>query len=124
MAEAERYLPALLERVDELQARHGLAREPLLLRITGCPNGCARPYLAEVALVGKAPGRYNLHLGGDARGTRLNVLHRENVDEPAFLAELDQLFAAWAAERAAGERFGDFLWRTGRVALPPQRAAV
>jgi sulfite reductase (NADPH) hemoprotein beta-component len=123
MAEAERYLPALLARVDDLQAKHGLAGEPLLLRITGCPNGCARPYLAELALVGKAPGRYNLHLGGDSRGTRLNVLHRENVDEPAFLAELDRLFAAWAAERTAGERFGDFLWRTGRVSAPARVTA-
>lgn len=124
MAEAERYLPALLERVDDLQSKHGLAREPLILRITGCPNGCARPFLAEVALVGKAPGRYNLHLGGDARGSRLNVLHRENVDEPTFLAELDRLFAAWSAERTAGERFGDFLWRTGRVSAPARVASA
>jgi sulfite reductase (NADPH) hemoprotein beta-component len=115
MAEAERYLPQLTGRVESLLDKHGLAREPLILRITGCPNGCARPYLAEVALVGKAPGRYNLHLGGDARGQRLNVLHRENLDEPAFLAELDPLFAAWAAERRPAERFGDFLWRTGRL---------
>jgi sulfite reductase (NADPH) hemoprotein beta-component len=118
MAEAERYLPQLTGRVESLLEKHGLAREPLILRITGCPNGCARPYLAEIALVGKAPGRYNLHLGGDARGQRLNVLHRENVDEPAFLAELDPLFAAWAAERRPAERFGDFLWRTGRLASP------
>jgi sulfite reductase (NADPH) hemoprotein beta-component len=115
MAEAERYLPQLTGRVESLLEKHGLAREPLILRITGCPNGCARPYLAEIALVGKAPGRYNLHLGGDARGQRLNVLHRENVDEPAFLAELDPLFAAWAADRRPAERFGDFLWRTGRL---------
>ncbi|MCZ8130500.1 MAG: assimilatory sulfite reductase (NADPH) hemoprotein subunit [Steroidobacteraceae bacterium] len=118
MAEAERYLPTLLDRVEALQARHGLGGEPLILRITGCPNGCARPYLAEIALVGKAPGRYNLHLGGDARGQRLNVLHRENVDEAGFLAVLDELFAAWAADRVPGERFGDFLWRTGRIATP------
>jgi sulfite reductase (NADPH) hemoprotein beta-component len=118
MAEAERYLPQLTGRVEDLLRKHGLADEPLILRITGCPNGCARPYLAEIALVGKAPGRYNLHLGGDARGQRLNVLHRENVDEPAFLVELDSLFGAWAAERRPDERFGDFLWRTGRLARP------
>jgi len=115
MAEAERYLPAFTERVHALLHPLGLAGEPLSLRITGCPNGCARPYLAEIALIGKAPGRYNLQLGGDARGERLNVLHLENVAESAILAELDQLFAAWAAERTLAERFGDFLWRTGRV---------
>ena len=116
MAEAERYLPQLLGRVEALLERHDLAALPLILRITGCPNGCARPYLAEIGLVGKAPGRYNLHLGGDARGQRLNVLYRENVDEPAFLELLDGLFAAFAAEREGEERFGDFLWRSGRLA--------
>lgn len=116
MAEAERYLPQLLGQVESLLQRHGVADLPLSLRITGCPNGCARPYLAEVGLVGKAPGRYNLHLGGDARGQRLAVLHRENLDEAAFVAELDGLFGAYAHERVPDERFGDFLWRTGRIA--------
>jgi len=115
MAEAERYLPQLLARVEELQGRHGIASDPLILRITGCPNGCARPYLAEIGLIGKAPGRYNLHLGGDARGQRLAVLVRENLDEAEFLAELDRQFAAYAAGREPGERFGDFLWRSGRL---------
>jgi len=119
MAEAERYLPQLLARVEPLLERHGIAGEPLTLRITGCPNGCARPYLAEIGLVGKAPGRYNLHLGGDARGSRLNVIYRENVDEAGFLAELDGLLGAYAAERETGERFGDFLWRTQRISAPP-----
>jgi sulfite reductase (NADPH) hemoprotein beta-component len=118
MAEAERYLPQLLGRVEGLLERHGVAALPLSLRITGCPNGCARPYLAEIALIGKAPGRYNLHVGGDARGERLNVLYRENVDEPAFLAVLDGLLAAWSAERSADERLGDFLWRSGRLPVP------
>jgi sulfite reductase (NADPH) hemoprotein beta-component len=104
-----------------LLAAHGLRDEPLSVRITGCPNGCARPYLAEVALVGKAPGRYNLHLGGDGRGQRLNVLHLENVDEPAILAVLDAAFARWAAERQPGERFGDFAWRSGLVGAQPQQ---
>jgi sulfite reductase (NADPH) hemoprotein beta-component len=115
MAEAERYLPAFGRSVERVLAGHGLRGEPLVLRITGCPNGCARPYLAEVALVGKAPGRYNLHLGGDGRGQRLNVLYRENVDEAAILAALDEAFARWAAERHPGERFGDFVWRAGLV---------
>jgi sulfite reductase (NADPH) hemoprotein beta-component len=115
MAEAERYLPGFGRQVERLLDHHGLREEPLVLRITGCPNGCARPYLAEVALVGKAPGRYNLHLGGDGRGQRLNVLYRENVDEPAILAALDEAFARFAAERHPGERFGDFAWRAGLV---------
>jgi sulfite reductase (NADPH) hemoprotein beta-component len=118
MAEAERYLPSLSAKLLDLLGRHGLGDEPLGLRITGCPNGCARPYLAEIGLVGKAPGRYNLMLGGDSIGQRLNVLHRENIDEPAILDTLDTLFHDWAAERTPGERFGDFLWRTGRIKAP------
>ncbi len=112
MAEAERYLPDLITRIEARLALHGLAGTPLLVRVTGCPNGCARPYLAEIGLVGKAPGRYNLHLGGDAAGQRLNTLYRENVGEAAMLAALDPLFARYAAERQTAERFGDFLWRS------------
>lgn len=111
MAEAERYLPTLVERVETLLARHGLSQEPITLRITGCPNGCARPYVAEIALVGKAPGRYNLYLGGDARGQRLNRLHRENVDEAGMLESLDAAFASFALQRRGGESFGDFCVR-------------
>jgi sulfite reductase (NADPH) hemoprotein beta-component len=115
MAEAERYLVRLTRLVDEQLAKNGLAGAPLVLRITGCPNGCARPYLAEIALVGKAPGRYNLFLGGDGRGQRLNVLYLENVDEPTILAALDAAFARYARERTTDERFGDFAWRSGLV---------
>jgi sulfite reductase (NADPH) hemoprotein beta-component len=122
MAEAERYLPDLLRHVDAALARHGVAGRPFGLRITGCPNGCARPYVAELALVGKALGRYNLHLGGDALGSRLNVLYRENIDEATFLAELDALVGAWAAQSLPEERFGDFLWRTQR--LPGAAAGI
>jgi sulfite reductase (NADPH) hemoprotein beta-component len=115
MAEAERYLPSLLRSVEERLAAHGLHDLPLSLRITGCPNACARPYLAEIGLIGKAPGRYNLYLGGDERGQRLNVLYRENVDEPTILAALDEAFGRYAAERQADERFGDYAWRAGLV---------
>jgi sulfite reductase (NADPH) hemoprotein beta-component len=118
MAEAERYLPAVTTALDSLMQRHGVGGEPLLFRISGCPNGCSRPYLAEIALVGKAPGRYNLHLGGGRDGTRLNRLYRENVDEEGALAALDPLIAAWAEERQAGEAFGDFLHRSGRLEAP------
>jgi sulfite reductase (NADPH) hemoprotein beta-component len=116
MAEAERYLPRLTRLVEERLAAHGLAGTPLSLRITGCPNGCARPYLAEVALIGKAPGRYNLHLGGDGRGQRLNVLHLENVDAATIVDALDTAFGRYAAERLGDERFGDYAWRAGLVA--------
>ncbi len=118
MAEAERYLPAFVAELERLLAKHGLAGEPLLARMTGCPNGCARPQLAEVALIGKAPGRYNLYVGGDSRGQRMNRLHRENLDEASILAEIDTLIARWARERQARERFGDFvhrLWPTGPI---------
>ena len=112
MAEAERYLPEFTGKVEDLLGRHGLLKENISLRITGCPNGCARPYLAEIALVGKAPGRYNLFLGGDAEGLRLNRLARENIDEAEILATLDELFAQFVRGRNKGESFGDFAKRT------------
>ncbi len=113
MAEAERYLPDLLDRLEALLERHGLRDAPINLRVSGCPNGCSRPYLGEIALVGKAPGRYNLMLGADHRGQRLNTLHRENIDEPAILAELDAVLARYAGERHPEEGFGDFVMRSG-----------
>jgi len=115
MAEAERYLPQLLDKVEALLEQHDLSDAPIHLRVSGCPNGCSRPYLGEIALVGKAPGRYNLMLGADARGQRLNVLQRENVDEAEILATLDPLFARYAAEREPREGFGDFLLRSGVI---------
>jgi sulfite reductase (NADPH) hemoprotein beta-component len=117
MAEAERYLPAFVDRLEARLATHGLDGADLHLRISGCPNGCSRPYLAEIALVGKAPGRYNLMLGADHRGQRLNTLYRENIDETTLLDSLDPLFRQYAEQRDAGERFGDFLIRSGVVTL-------
>jgi sulfite reductase (NADPH) hemoprotein beta-component len=118
MAESERYLPALLPKLEAQLERHGLADAPILLRLSGCPNGCSRPYLGEIALVGRAPGRYDLRLGADFRGQRLNRLYRENIDEEVILAVLDPLFARYARERSAGEGFGDFLVRIGEVDVP------
>ena len=118
MAEAERYLPTLLDKTEVLLDRHGLRDAPIHLRISGCPNGCSRPYLGEIALVGKAPGRYNLMLGADHRGQRLNTLHRENIDEAAILSELDALFARYAGERIGGQHFGDFLVAANIVSIP------
>ncbi|MDO1529324.1 assimilatory sulfite reductase (NADPH) hemoprotein subunit [Fulvimonas sp. R45] len=122
MAESERYLPALLPKLEALLDRHGLLDEPILLRLSGCPNGCSRPYLGEIALVGRAVGRYDLRLGADFAGRRLNRALRENIDEAEILRELDALFARYAAERAPDERFGDFLVRSG--ALPAPRHAI
>lgn len=115
MAEAERYLPDLVERVNVLLDRHGLNNQPIVLRMTGCPNGCARPFVAEIALVGKAPGRYNLYLGGGHHGERLNKLFRENIDESQILSELDSLFESYAKNRQEHEAFGDFCIRSGAV---------
>ncbi|HET9033198.1 MAG TPA: assimilatory sulfite reductase (NADPH) hemoprotein subunit [Dokdonella sp.] len=119
MAEAERYLPDLLGKVEALLAKHALVETPIHLRISGCPNGCSRPYLGEIALIGKAPGRYNLMLGADRRGQRLNALYRENIADREILAELDKLFARYAAGRQPDEGFGDFLVRSDVVRPRP-----
>ncbi len=111
LAEAERYLPDLTAKVESLLQKHGLIEEPISLRITGCPNGCARPYLAEIALVGKALGQYSLFLGGDSNGTRLNKLTHENVNEAQILDILDQWLSAFVLQRQADESFGDFIDR-------------
>ena len=118
MAEAERYLPHFVSAFEALLHTHGLKNAPIHLRISGCPNGCSRPYLGEIALVGKAPGRYNLMLGADHRGERLNTLYRENIAEPEILAALDPLLAHYAEQREGNERFGDFLIRTDLLRLP------
>jgi sulfite reductase (NADPH) hemoprotein beta-component len=118
MAESERYLPNLLPKLETLLDRHGLIDAPILLRLSGCPNGCSRPYLAEIALVGRAPGRYDLRLGADFQGQRLNQAYRENVDEAVILEVLDGLFGRYADERTQGEYFGDFLLRVGVLSEP------
>jgi sulfite reductase (NADPH) hemoprotein beta-component len=115
LAESERYLPDLLDALDARLAAHGLSRDDIVIRMTGCPNGCARPYLAEIGLVGKGPGRYNLYLGAAFDGSRLSKLYAEDVDHAAIIRELDPLFATYAAERKAGEHFGDFVIRAGFV---------
>ncbi|GAB2948946.1 assimilatory sulfite reductase (NADPH) hemoprotein subunit [Hymenobacter coalescens] len=114
-AEAERYLPQLLDRLDAVIRAHGLANEGILIRMTGCSNGCARPYLGEIGLVGKAVGRYNLYLGASHSGERLNKLYREMLDEDGIIGELTPLLAAYAQQRQPTERFGDFVVRQGYV---------
>lgn len=121
MAESERYAPVLLPKLEALLDKHGLLDAPILLRLSGCPNGCSRPYLGEIALVGRALGRYDLRLGANFTGERLNTLYRENVAEPEILAALDELFAAYAATREGDEKFGDFLVRSGAIPAPTQK---
>ncbi len=110
-AEAQRYLPALISNIEPLLKKNGLHQEDIILRMTGCPNGCARSYIAEIGFIGTAPGKYNLQLGGDHTGMRLNKVYKESLDETAILQELDLLFSRFAKERNAKESFGDFAVR-------------
>jgi sulfite reductase (NADPH) hemoprotein beta-component len=113
MAESERYLPGLLAKLDPIVQAAGLAQEPIVMRMTGCPNGCARPYLAEIGLVGKNLGKYNLYLGAGPNGERLNKLYREGLTDAEIVATLQPMLERFARERNAGERFGDFVIRAG-----------
>jgi sulfite reductase (NADPH) hemoprotein beta-component len=111
LAEGQRYLPSLIGKIELLLVKYNLSQEDMIIRMTGCPNGCGRPNLAEIGFVGTAHGHYNLHLGSDETGTRLNKIFKENLDEPAILKELDSLFASFQKERNTSERFGDFTLR-------------
>lgn len=111
LAEAQRYMPAFLTKVEALLDRHDLLNEHISIRMTGCPNGCARPYMAEIGLVGTAPGHYNLMIGADVIGQRLNTLFKPNIDEQQILATLDALFLQFKNERNEAEPFGDFVHR-------------
>jgi len=116
MADSERYLPGLITKIDTILKAHGLFEEPITLRMTGCPNGCARPYIAEIGLTGRAPGKYNLYFGGGFHGQRLNKMYLENVGEAAILSALDKVLGHYARDRKQGEHFGDFALRAGYVA--------
>lgn len=116
MAEAERYLPDAVTQIESMLAKHNLADESIIYRITGCPNGCGRAMLAEVGLVGKGPGKYNLHLGGNREGTRIPKMYRENITDTEIMSILDDLIARWAKERTEDEAFGDFVVRVEIVA--------
>lgn len=110
-AEAERYLPSLVTKIESILDQHGLFKEEIVIRMTGCPNGCGRPYLAEIGFVGKSEGHYNLYLGGNFNGTRLNTLFKETLTEDEILAELQPIIADYAQNRTDGEKFGDFVIR-------------
>jgi sulfite reductase (NADPH) hemoprotein beta-component len=111
LAESERMLPALIDRVEQLCAEVGLAGEEIIIRSTGCPNGCARPYMAEIAFVGKAPNKYQIYLGGSENGTRLNRLYKDSVKGDDILNELRPVLSRFVKERTPGERFGDWCHR-------------
>ncbi|MBF4337105.1 assimilatory sulfite reductase (NADPH) hemoprotein subunit [Vibrio anguillarum] len=116
MAEAERFLPQFVTDVETILQKHALPKEEnIILRVTGCPNGCGRAMLAEIGLVGKAPGRYNLHLGGNRAGTRVPKMYKENITDVQILQEIDELVGRWASERLEGEGFGDFTIRAGII---------
>ncbi|ODV61992.1 sulfite reductase (NADPH) subunit beta ASCRUDRAFT_69698 [Ascoidea rubescens DSM 1968] len=117
MAESERYLPVIITKLEEALEEYGLRHDSIVMRMTGCPNGCSRPWLAEIALVGKAYDTYNLLLGGGYHGQRLNKLYRSNVKEKEILKILKPLFKRWSLERHQGEHFGDFLIRA-KVIMP------
>lgn len=115
MAESERYFPTLLSKMEAIMEEAGLHDEEIVIRMTGCPNGCARPFLAEIAFTGKAPGKYNLYLGGGFAGERLNKLYRENIGEKEILDTLKPILQRYALERQEGEHFGDFVIRAEYV---------
>ena len=112
LAEAQRYMPSLISKIEPLLEKHQLQNESIIMRMTGCPNGCARPYATEIGLVGTAPGRYNFHIGGDNEGQRLNKLFKESLDESQILSELDSLFGSFKEKRNSKESFGDYALRT------------
>ena len=116
MAEAERYLPDAVTELEGILNKHGLAQDSIIFRVTGCPNGCGRAMLAEVGLVGKGPGKYNFHIGGNREGTRIPKMYRENISEQEIMNELDSLIGQWAKERNENEAFGDFVIRKDIIA--------
>lgn len=115
MAESERYLPTLINKIEGLLDEAGLNEEEITIRMTGCPNGCARPALAEIAFIGKAPGKYNMYLGGGFTGDRLNKLYKENIGEDEILESLKPILIQYGKEKNDGEHFGDFVIRKGII---------
>ena len=115
MAESERYLPTLMDELDEILVALGLSDDSIAIRSTGCPNGCGRPFLGEIGLVGKAPGKYNLYLGAGLDGMRLNKLYKQAITHDEIVSELKPVLEDFAGNRNDQERFGDFCIRQGYV---------
>jgi sulfite reductase (NADPH) hemoprotein beta-component len=124
LAESERIMPDFISRIEDLLKEVGLADEEIVIRMTGCPNGCARPYMAELGFVGKAPNKYQLYVGGNESSTRLNKLWRENVKGEDVLSVLRPTLIQYAAERNPGERFGDWADRKQIAQVPAKAAAA
>lgn len=120
LAEAERYLPTLITELEESLEENGLRHDAITIRMTGCPNGCARPFIAEIGFVGRGPAAYNVYLGGGFAGQRLSKLYRENLPADKIKPLLAPIFARYAKERNEGERFGDFCIRNGYVTATVQ----
>jgi len=116
MAEAERYLPTLIDKLEPILEEAGILDEEINIRMTGCPNGCARPALGEIAFIGKSPGKYNMYLGAGFSGDRLSKLYRENIGEDDIIDTLKPIIQHYVVDRNHGEHFGDFVVRTGYVA--------
>lgn len=116
-AESERYLPYLVDKLDVVMKENDLADDEITIRMTGCPNGCARSRLGEIGLIGRSIGKYNLYLGASHNGDRLNTLYKEMLTEKDILAELTPMINSYAQERTNGEHFGDFVHRKGVVSL-------
>ena len=115
LAESERYLPSLVSELDQIVEECGLRESEIVIRMTGCPNGCARPYLGEIGFVGRAPGKYNIYLGAAFDGSRLNKLYKPSVKSEDIVNELAPIIRRYAKERQEGEKFGDFTIRAGYV---------
>jgi len=117
LAEGQRYLPELISKIEPLLKKHEIDKENIIVRMTGCPNGCARSYIAEIGFVGTSPGKYNMHIGGDHQGERLNKIFKENLEETAILEELDKMFGSFKTGRNEHETFGDYTWRKFALAV-------
>ncbi|PPI87763.1 sulfite reductase subunit beta [Candidatus Pantoea edessiphila] len=115
MAEAERFLPSFVTKIENIMQSYGVGDKYIILRVTGCPNGCGRAMLAEIGLVGKAIGRYNLHIGGNRIGTRIARMYRENINETEIIATISELIEQWSKESYHEEDFGDFVIRVGII---------
>ncbi|MEB6112060.1 assimilatory sulfite reductase (NADPH) hemoprotein subunit [Kurthia sp. YJT4] len=115
MAEAERYLPSLITKIEEILDESGLHEQEINIRMSGCPNGCSRAAIGEIGFIGKGPGKYNMYLGAAFNGSRLNKIYKENVDEATILQELRTIIPQYAKERLEGEHFGDFVIRANYV---------
>ncbi|KZZ82744.1 assimilatory sulfite reductase (NADPH) hemoprotein subunit [Bacillus sp. SJS] len=115
MAEAERYLPVLIDKIERIVDENGLRNEEITIRMTGCPNGCARHALGEIGFIGKAPGKYNMYLGAAFDGSRLSKMYKENIGEEEILNDLREILPRYAKEREDGEHFGDYVVRAGII---------